>query len=540
MRPPLLPDEAVVDALTEEQLTQLLADRDTYAAEMSLVEFARQAWHVLEPETKFRTGWAVAAIAEHLQAVTDGQIRRLLINCPPGMSKSVLVNVMWPSWEWGPRRMAHHRFITASYEKGLATRDLVRARDLVRSEWFQQRWPVGFKADQGLKTYYENDHTGWRMAASVGSSLIGYRGDRVGIDDPHSVKTAESVLRREESLRWLTETVPTRLNDPDRSAICCIMQRLHERDASGLIIQDLGPEWVHLCLQMRHEKTYVCFTPVRPAPEYFPEAKPERMRRELVSGEPLPKFVVDPEGELLYKQDPRTEDGELLFPDRFSERAVAELEETLSAHGGSYAVASQLQQRPTARGGGMFKRADFRPWEGALPEGRRVVRGWDLAATTKSRSAYTAGVRMSRALDGRFIIEDVVRDRYSSLDVERLIQSCCEADGARCRASIPQDPGASGVAWKEHMAAKLAGHDVRFSPETGDKDFRATPFAAQVEAGMVYYVQASWNADYLGELAAFGPGAAYKDMVDASSRAFSELAKDRGPGLAMVGPELVT
>lgn len=484
-------------------LRSLAQDPDRSRAELSLLEFTKQAWAVLEPGIEFKTGWAVQAIAEHLQAVTVGHIKRLLINVPPGMSKSMLTNVFWPCWEWGPKGKSQYRYISASYEQGLATRDLVRGRDLVKSEWFQERWPIEFKSDQDEKTYYENTRTGWRKAASVRAALTGYRGDRIIVDDPHSVKTAESELDRTESLRWFTETVPTRLNMPNESAIVVIMQRLHEQDISGLILQsELADEYTHLMLPMEFEPDRKCFTTVT-----MPDGKPF--------------------------QDPRTEDGELLFPDRFDRESVDSTKRALRSHGGTYAEAAQLQQRPTVRGGGMFKREDFKVWEGKLHPGRRLARGWDLAATKTARSAFSCGIRMSQLDDGRIIIEDVARGRWDPLELEDKMHACAMQDGMTCHTSIPQDPAAAGVAWKTHMAKKLGGFDVHFSTEAGSKDTRALGLAAQVSAGMVYLLPGSWNAVFLSEAAAFGPGAAYKDQIDAASRTYAAL-------LAMVDDDVGT
>lgn len=491
----------------EAETAWALANQDKLRAEDSLYEFTRQAWPVLEPEVPFVGGWAVEAVAEHLQAITEGHITRLLINIPPGCTKSMLTNVMWPAWEWGPWGAGHHRFISAGYEATLPTRDLVRCRDLVRSEWFQARWPMEFKADQDQKTYYENDRTGWRKAASVRSALTGFRGDRIIIDDPHSVKTAESEADREESLRWKTETVPTRLNHSTRSAIVVIMQRLHEQDISGLIINKLGDEWVKLILPMEYEPDRHCTT-----------------------------RVVMRNGKLF--TDPRTEDMELLWEERFPRVAVEAMKTALRAHGGTYAEAAQLQQRPTVRGGGMFKRDSFLMWEGLLPEFVMVVRGYDLASSTSSRSAYTASIKLGITRDGRLIILDVSRARMEPLDVERHVQHCAQADGVACRISIPQDPGAAGKAWKAHFAQLLHGFVAHFSPESGDKDFRAEPVAAQVAAGMVYLVPGNWNTDFLAEAASFGPGAAYKDQIDALSRAYAYLIQHRGQQLDLLPPQL--
>lgn len=539
--------------LSDDQMRGVLAEADLYRCALSFHAFVKQAWPIIEPGNPFVSGWAVECMAEHLQAVTEGKVTRLLINVPPGLSKSTLVNVFWPAWEWGPRGHPEHKFISASYERGLAVRDMGRCRDLIRSEWFQQRWPLLMKQDQDEKTLYQNLNTGWRLAASVGGRMTGFRGDRIIIDDPHDVKRAESDTQRGEALRWATETVGTRYNhqspwvdskgkERPRSAQVIIMQRLHERDVSGLVLEQLMNEddWTVLILPMEFEEKHRSWTSV-PTPPSWGEPKPKRMRRVKEADEPIPHYVPDPDGAELYCQDQREAEGDLLFPERFDADAVAALKTTLRAHGGTYAEAAQLQQRPSPRGGGAFRRDAFKFWDTGkvLEPSRQRVRAWDLAASTKSRSAFTAGVLMSRLSNGWFIVEDVVRGRWEPFDVEQQIKSCADADGPHVRISIPQDPGAAGKGWKDHMAAMLAGYDVRFSPESGDKDYRANPYSAQVAAGMVYLLPGSWNPVYLSEAASFGPGAAYKDQIDASSRAFAELLKEIDPDLALLPGTLI-
>ena len=512
-------------------LQRILADPAKAKAEFNLIDFARQAWHCLEPVQPCIDGWAMRAIAEHLQAVTDGQIKRLLINVPPGFSKSLLTNVFWPAWEWGPRGLTHHRFISASYKETLATRDMVRCRRLVRDPWYQQRWPVEFAADQDQKTYYENTRTGFRFATGVRGDLTGFRGDRIIIDDPHSVKTAESEADREEALFWFTETLPTRFNTDD-SALVVIMQRLHERDISGLIISELGDDYVHLCLPMRFEEKHRSYTIVK-----SPHGPAERVRRVKDDGEPLPYYVPDPDGELLYPQDPRDEEGELCWPERFSEEGVDQKERAMTARGGNYAVAAQHQQRPVPRGGGMFKRADWQFCD-RCPDGF-TVRGWDLAATKDGHAAWTVGLKMTLCPDGGIYISDVVRIRGTAGEVRDLIRSTADGDGYDVRISIPQDPGQAGKAQVTQFARDLHGYDVTFSPESGQKEDRARPLAAQVEGHNVWLLRAAWNDAFLGEASMF-PGSEFKDQIDAASRAYHELVKEPDDEVPTFGSRLIS
>jgi len=198
---------------------------------------------------------------------------------------------------------------------------------------------------------------------------------------------------------------------------------------------------------------------------------------------------------------------------------VADLEETM----GIYASAGQLQQRPAPRGGGMFKRSDFRVIQ-AEPAGYRWVRGWDLAATDDPSAARTAGVKMGIGPDKRLCISHVVKDRVNAAGVERLVGSTAAADGQDVRGSIPQDPGSAGKSWALHLLKHaLMGYSYTASPETGDKETRAMPLAAQVEAGNVDIVAGDWNGEFLDEAATF-PMGKFKDQIDAATRAFDMLA----------------
>lgn len=469
----------------------LLRELDRADCEASLSGFIRRAWHVIEPGQPYVHGWHIDAISEHLEAITNGDINRLLINVPPGTMKSLAVGVFWPCWEWGPKNRASTRVVATSHSIPLAIRDNLKARRLIQSEWYQALWGdrVKLTGDQNAKTKFENTATGFRDAMAF-RSLTGSRGDRVVIDDPHSVDGANSEAERESVVTSFLESVPTRLNDPKRSAIVVVMQRLHERDVSGIILSK-GLGYEHLMLPMEFE--------------------PDRRCRTSIGFE-----------------DPRSEDGELLFPERFP-REVVERDKIPM---GSYAVAGQFQQRPTPREGGLFKKAWFADKIiGAAPAGTRWVRHWDLAATKSATAARTAGVKLGKAPDGSFIVGHVEKTQAEGNEVRKLIKATAELDGHGVRISLPQDPGQAGKVQARDMIAMLAGFNAHAEPETGDKVTRAAPFAAQCEAGNVFLVRGDWNESYLDELCLF-PGGSFKDQVDASSGAFGRLV---GGGYGMLG-----
>ena len=441
-----------------------------------LIGFVRLAWKILEPNTTFVENWHIHAICEHLEAVTDGRITRLLINVPPGSMKSLLVSVLWPAWEWGPRGMAYLRYLCTAHNDRPVMRDASKFLNLISSDWYRALWPEVSLTREAL-TAMENTATGDRRAVAFGS-VTSQRGDRFIIDDSHSTTTAESDTEREKVTLTFREGGRNRLNDEQKSAIVIIMQRLHEEDLSGIILQFKMP-FVHLMLPMEFEPERRCETPIG-------------------------------------FRDPRTHDGELLDQVRWPRDVWEQYKRETTA----YAVAGQYQQRPAPREGGIFKRHWFEIVN-AVPAGAQYVRGWDLAATKSETAPYTAGVLLAHK-DGVYYVEDVVRERGGPADVERLIYNTAVFDGTDVRISLPQDPGQAGKVQVLALAKLLAGFDVRFSPESGDKEERAKPVSAQAEVGNVKIVRGDWNQPFLDELCSF-PTGSYKDQVDGLSRAFSML-----------------
>ena len=293
----------------------------------SLHGFIEEFWYVLEPTAKFVSGWAIRAMCDHLEAVHRGDIRNLLITVPPGTMKSLLVSVFFQCWEWGPMGRPDLRYLATSFSDENVTRDSDKVRKLLESPKYRELWGDQVQPGQRWGVYkFTNSAGGERDCRSFGS-LTGGRGDRVLIDDPHSVRTAESDTQREETVRLYREGATDRLNDISRSATIVIMQRIHQKDVAGEIISlDVG--FVHLNLPMEFERSRRCRTILRPAND----------------GQPAVVF-----------EDPRQAEGELLFPERFPGPEV----ERLKRIKGPYAWAGQYQQRPGSRTGGMFQRSWF-------------------------------------------------------------------------------------------------------------------------------------------------------------------------------------
>lgn len=455
----------------------------------SLVGFVRLAWSQLEPGTPYVHGRHIDVIAEHLEAVHRGEIKRLLINVPPGAMKSLLCGVFFPAWEWGAMNRPDLRYVGIAHEQTLGVRDNLKCRRLIESQWYRNTFPhVQLVKDQNEKLNFENMARGFRQVATP-SNVTGKRADRVVCDDLLSAENANSEAHREGVNRWYRESLPTRLNKPSESAIINIMQRLHERDCSGLILaEEMGYETV--IIPMRYEPDRKFYTSLGPV-------------------------------------DWRSDEGELMFPERFPEDTVAELEKTM----GAYGAASQLQQRPAPREGGLFKESWFNVIT-ALPDLQRIVRAWDFAATKKAGTNnpdWTAGVKVAKTNDGKFIVMNTKRLRGSPMEVEQTLINTAALDGSGVTIRLPQDPGQAGKAQAEGFIRKLAGYAVKSDRPTGDKATRAAPAASQAEIGNVYIyksgddVQDAWIRPFLDELCLF-PAAAHDDQVDAFADAINELA----------------
>src|SRR5688500_7285722 len=208
---------------------RLLALQNRDRCEEHLIDFAEYVWPVVEPAIPFVRGWVLDSIAEHLEAVAFGHIRRLLINVPPGFTKSLMTDVFFPAWLWGPLNRPHMRFLCAAYSEHLTVRDNMRCRSIITSDRYQNLWKNRFRvsSDQFTKIKFANDKTGWKLATSVGGIGTGERADIVIVDDPNNPMEMESEAVRETTKMWFTEVLPDRLNNQSLSSIIVIQQRTY-------------------------------------------------------------------------------------------------------------------------------------------------------------------------------------------------------------------------------------------------------------------------------------------------------------------------
>lgn len=472
-------------------LGELELELSRRACERSLLEFVRQAWHVVEPGTDFVEGWHIEAICLHLEAVSRGEIRDLLINMPPRHMKSLLVAVFWPCWEW--TRRPETRFLFSSYAQKLSTRDSLKCRRILESPWYQERWGERFAltSDQNEKMRFENNRTGYRIATSVGGTTTGEGGDIIVCDDPHNVQEADSDALRESACEWWFQAMSTRRNDPKTGRRVVVMQRVHEDDLSGQILDRGGYE--HLCLPARFEPERACETG-------------------------------------LGWCDPRTEDGELLWPEQCPEEELAKLEREL----GSAGAAGQMQQRPSPKGGLLIRESWWRFYGHGDPAGLypfetprelhdradEVLQSWDCTFKDLKDSDWVVGTIWARIGAHKFLLAEY-RGRW---DLPATIAAIyrATADWERATLKLIEDK-ANGPAVMQTLRGQVTGL-VPVEPQ-GGKIARVNAVSPQIEAGDVFLPHprhAPWVGAYIDEHSRF-PLGKHDDRVDSTSQALLRM-----------------
>ena len=450
----------------------------TRQAEARLRDFVRQAWPLLEPATPFLPNWHIDLLCEYLEAVTAGEIRRLVINMPPRYMKSLLVSVLWPVWEW--LQQPATRWLFVSYSESLATKHSVDRRHVIQSAWFRQRFGDRFHLlrHQNEKAEFHNNRRGAMLAIPIGGGATGKGGNRIVVDDPHNPVQAESDAQREQALEFYGTTLTTRLDDKRQGAIIVVMQRLHQRDLTAVCLEQ---GFTHVCLPVEAEG---------------------------------PETLVFPRSGRVVTRAP----GALLWPDREGSDEIAAQQGAL----GSYAFAGQYQQRPIPRGGGLFKR-DWWQFYDVPPRFDQMAQSWDLSFKGGEQHDYVVGLVAGRRGPDIYLV-----DRYKA---HASFTETCEAIRRmaqrypNCGAVYIED-AANGSAAIDTLRRQVAGV-LPVGPH-GGKYSRASAAEPRVQAGNVWLPRPTtpdgrpilgraWVLDFIEQLAQF-PYGAHDDDVDAFSQ----------------------
>jgi len=408
-----------------------------------------------------------ALVCEALMRVFRGECKRLIINIPPRYSKTEIVK-NFIGWSLGHN--PDSEFIYTSYSGRLAAASSWDVRGLIQEPEYRSIFPaVQPRDDSQAKDEWRTTAGGIMYAVGTGGTITGYGagkhrpgfGGALLIDDPLKADEARSDVIRQNVIDWFQNTFESRKNSPD-TPIVLIAQRLHESDLAGwLLAGGNGEKWEHICLAALQE------------------------------------------------------DGTSLWPEKHSIEELRRMEAAAP-----YTFAGQYQQRPAPAEGGIFKPDQIQVID-ALPYGHiQWVRGWDLASTTDGD--FTAGAKIGRLPDGRFVIGDMVRLRVGPDERDAAMVNTASLDSVSTKISIPQDPGQAGKTQVLYLTRELVGYSVESSPESGDKVTRAEPFAAQVNVGNVVMLRGGWNTALIDEMRMF-PNGSFDDQIDSLSRAFSHL-----------------
>jgi predicted phage terminase large subunit-like protein len=458
--------------------------------------FVRASWHVVEPAMPLIDNWHIDALSTHLQAVAEGRIRKLMINIGPGYAKSVIASVMFSAWLWARRPQT--RIIAATYAAALTVRDSIRTRDLIMSDWFQRtfnpEWGVYRKARKG-QAFGHNDETGhWemvksnedfisnslsgsRLALSVGGKATGFRADGQIFDDLLNATDQHSDAARKTATEWAIRTMSSRYNDMRIGWRVVIGQRLHESDPYGAMLAT--GDYEHLCLPSEFE--------------------PERRARTSIGW-----------------TDPRTEAGQLLFPELFTAEVLAQAKIDLLAYG----YAGQHQQRPAPSEGGLFKREWWRYYR---PE---ELPGLDM-------TVITVDATFKDAKDSDFVAIHVygfagpriylLARRHQRMGFTATKESIRILYAQYLPSAVLIEDKANGSAVIEELQREISGV-IAINPE-GGKVARAWAASPAVESGSVYLPYEPWAQEVVEEAAAF-PNGAHDDDVDAMTQGINWQRKN--------------
>lgn len=405
----------------------------------------------------------------------------LVINISPGSTKSTIFSQALNAWGWTLDPSL--RFIAGSYSLDLSLEHADYCRNAVQSEKYRQYFPyVHLRDDSKLKSNYKTTSGGQRFSTSVGGTVTGVHAHIITVDDPLNPRKASSDLERQVANDWMDKTLSSRKVDKALTPTILIMQRLHENDCTGNMLDKVkdGKRIKHICL---------------PADDTY-EIKPASVS--------------------VYYRDGRMD------PVRLNRNVLEEAKADMS----SAEYDGQFGQSPTDKTGAYFKEENLhKVSKDELPEDLTTAVGWDLAASTLKTSPYTAAVKVSYSPTTKMIyVEPFRRFREAPGKMEMAFKDAVKATPLTTEHDIPQDPGQAGKAQAVQLSESARPWIVRYSPETGSKETRAIALSAKFELDHVLIVENELTKSYVEELLKF-PRGRFKDQVDATTRGYHRLLK---------------
>ena len=472
---------------------------------MPLREYIGKVWGLTEPGKLLVDSWHIGYIAEHLEAVSYGEIRKLIINVIPRSLKSTIVSVDWPTWEWGPLGRPELRYMFVSHGANLSIKHAVSRRTIIESEWYAEEFKrVILSSDQNEKKLVQNTRRGHFLATSTHGAGTGMGGDRLIFDDFIDPESAESDVERNAALQAWELKFSSRLDDPQKGAIVAVEQRLHPLDFTAKLLQEKG--WTHISIPSDN------FTKT-PTTYIFPRSKRTH--------------TVAP--------------GAATFP----ERKPIEVVMTERLRKGSRTHDAQERQNPQAKGSMIFKPRNWRyynslddilyhedPKTGArvLTPWDSLLQSWDTTFKDKDSSDFVVGQIWGKRGADRFLL-DLIRGQMGITAMMAALVSWSEKWPGAARKLV--EDKANGPAVMELLKHKVPGL-IAVNPK-GGKIVRARAIEPFQEAGNIVLPSpeiAPWIVDFIDECSSF-PNGSYDDQVDSMTQANIFLTGNLGPTLSI-------
>jgi predicted phage terminase large subunit-like protein len=428
--------------------------------------FLERAFRDLDPRNRLLVVPFVELLIEGLHQVENGTTRRLIINLPPRHLKSVLVSIVFPAWLLG--RDPRLRIAVISHSQGLARDLALRTRLLVQARWYREAFPrMRLRPDRSGSMDFETSQGGGRYAASLDTGVTGRGFDIIIVDDPLSAQDARSAAERGRVKEAYDSMIASRIDDPARSAIIIVHQRLHEDDLTGHLLPQ--GDWHHISLPLvaEEEVTYAI-------------------------------------GKKLWAR----KIGEALLPDLYPSPEI----DKIRARGPAI-FAAQYQQDPTASIGELLHPDHIRDFDVLPADARRITLSFDTATKTTESASYT--VCLVIASDGRrHYVIDVLRQRLDPVQARdaavRLIQHYKPNQ-------ILIEDASSGPGLGQMLGELGHRSELRSTRGRGKEDRFEAHLHVFVDGRILVKRDQVWTTALVDEWLRF-PFARYDDQVDAMSQ----------------------
>lgn len=455
----------------------------------SFYEFVKIFWNEVIPE-KPVWNWHIEYLCSELQKISRNIIDRkpkendLLINIPPGTTKSTIVTIMFPAWLWSKDPTI--RIISNSYSSDISTEHAIKSRDIILSERYRKLFPwVVIRKDKSGKQSYDTTANGARYTTSTGGAITGKHAHLIINDDPQNPKQAESEAHRLQSIEH-TKTLASRKVDKEVSVTITVMQRLNTRDVSGYLLENKSEMLKYIKLPAEITEN------TRPIPE-----------NDVVSQDSGKRII-----------DKYLENGGLLDKVRLTKKSIDEAKVDLGTRGYN----GQFLQNPTAEDGDIVKR----DWFGIISQNdfyrkftqsRNTIHFFlDTAYTEKNENDPT-GVLGACKIGNDLYITSRIKVRKEFPELVRFIPDYVKANGYTSESTIRIEPKANGLSVIQTLQRETNLNITKTPQPKDDKKTRLYSASPKIECGRVYLVESLWNKEFIDEVSGF-PNSAHDEDVD--------------------------